>query len=261
MKARSLLAVLIVLMVFATESKARVLNPGLGRWLSRDPLGMITGASLYEYGAATPVSSLDPSGLVITTTRCTDCLNWCWKSDPVVIQLRFACNTHGTYPTPDQGVPRSAVSCANCSGSDGGFTSCAAGTPGGITICANNNYTCDNVCRVLAHELVHYCDDVRLGHCISKCYEEACSEIRAMALSGQCCPGRGWALPGESYSDCVRRNAKTSTSGFGCSPDLVDQQFARCYPSASELPICGTMVPIKPAVPFPPHIPAYPVIN
>jgi len=38
-------------------------DPGLGRWLQRDPAGYVDGASLYEYVRSMPTQSVDPTGL------------------------------------------------------------------------------------------------------------------------------------------------------------------------------------------------------
>ena len=41
----------------------RVYDSALGRWLSRDPLGLMGGANLYGYVTNTPISLVDPTGL------------------------------------------------------------------------------------------------------------------------------------------------------------------------------------------------------
>ncbi|PQO28401.1 hypothetical protein C5Y96_16065 [Blastopirellula marina] len=43
----------------------RVYHPKLGRWLTKDPLGMVDGPNLYEYCAGDPVNLVDPSGEAI----------------------------------------------------------------------------------------------------------------------------------------------------------------------------------------------------
>ncbi|RCS49490.1 RHS repeat-associated core domain-containing protein [Bremerella cremea] len=43
----------------------RVYHPKLGRWLTKDPLGMVDGPNLYEYCAGDPVNLIDPSGEAI----------------------------------------------------------------------------------------------------------------------------------------------------------------------------------------------------
>ncbi len=41
----------------------RMLNPSTGRWLSRDPLGMVDGTNMYAYVAGNPINFVDPDGL------------------------------------------------------------------------------------------------------------------------------------------------------------------------------------------------------
>jgi RHS repeat-associated protein len=43
----------------------RVLDPHLGRWTRRDPLGYVDGMSVYEYGTSKPLTSLDRLGLAV----------------------------------------------------------------------------------------------------------------------------------------------------------------------------------------------------
>lgn len=65
MKTRTVLAVLFALVVLAGICEARVLNPSLGRWLRRDPVGLVEGdMSLYSYAGSQPLWHVDPMGLV-----------------------------------------------------------------------------------------------------------------------------------------------------------------------------------------------------
>jgi RHS repeat-associated protein len=45
------------------QVRFRYLHPGLGRWVSRDPLGYVDGMSLYQYTGGNPIVFLDPTGL------------------------------------------------------------------------------------------------------------------------------------------------------------------------------------------------------
>ncbi len=40
----------------------RTMNPNTGRWLSRDPLGMVDGTNLYGYAVGNPLTFVDPMG-------------------------------------------------------------------------------------------------------------------------------------------------------------------------------------------------------
>jgi RHS repeat-associated protein len=44
-------------------NRARMLHPTLGTFTSRDPLGYVDGASLYEYVRGRPITGQDPTGL------------------------------------------------------------------------------------------------------------------------------------------------------------------------------------------------------
>jgi RHS repeat-associated protein len=45
------------------DYKARIYNPGLGRFMQPDPIGYGDGANMYAYVAGDPVNATDPSGL------------------------------------------------------------------------------------------------------------------------------------------------------------------------------------------------------
>jgi hypothetical protein len=70
MSTRILAAVVLALMVFASLGEARILNPSLGRWLSRDPARYVDGPNLYRYGVESPITARDPSGLASACASC-----------------------------------------------------------------------------------------------------------------------------------------------------------------------------------------------
>jgi len=47
------------------HNRARTLNPRLGRFMQRDPLGYVDSMNLYAYLASNPLSSVDPSGELV----------------------------------------------------------------------------------------------------------------------------------------------------------------------------------------------------
>jgi len=50
----------------------RMYDPVLMRWLTRDPIGYVDGANLYEYGQGSPLSGIDPLGLITEFLRASN---------------------------------------------------------------------------------------------------------------------------------------------------------------------------------------------
>ncbi|OYW21203.1 MAG: hypothetical protein B7Z52_01190, partial [Burkholderiales bacterium 12-64-5] len=44
--------------------RARYYHPGIGRFTSRDPMGMVDAVSPYAYVGNSPVNAIDPYGLI-----------------------------------------------------------------------------------------------------------------------------------------------------------------------------------------------------
>jgi RHS repeat-associated protein len=69
-------------------NRNRVLHPGLGRFMQRDPLGYVDGVSLYQYEQSRPLVFTDPGGLGVfdpwtqEQTRCYVRNNCCVRSIP-----------------------------------------------------------------------------------------------------------------------------------------------------------------------------------
>jgi len=92
MTTRTALVALSALVALASICQARALNPSLGRWLSRDPIGYRDGVAvipsqlapqscacrhstvipsgLYAYCSCTPIAKSDPTGLIGEWTWC-----------------------------------------------------------------------------------------------------------------------------------------------------------------------------------------------
>ncbi len=57
----------------------RYYAPGLARWITRDPLGMVDGPNVYEYVRCSPIDSHDPMGLRDYNSRKYICVKWDYK--------------------------------------------------------------------------------------------------------------------------------------------------------------------------------------
>ena len=62
-------------------------HPTVGRWLQRDPLGYVDGASLYEYCGGMPGVATDPHGLA----------SGLWNKIKEVIGGAWAVGPHDAY--------------------------------------------------------------------------------------------------------------------------------------------------------------------
>ncbi|KEG10009.1 mitochondrial inner membrane protease ATP23 [Trypanosoma grayi] len=97
--------------------------------------------------------------------------------------------------------------------------------------------TIEAVERNLRHELIHAFDDARGVVEAADCTHQACSEIRAARLSGDCFVGqelrRGRLDPLRSGMLCVRRRATLAVERNpvcrGFSERAVERVFQRCY--------------------------------
>ncbi|RNF10194.1 mitochondrial inner membrane protease ATP23 [Trypanosoma conorhini] len=97
--------------------------------------------------------------------------------------------------------------------------------------------TVETVERSLRHELIHAFDDARGVIDSSDCMHQACSEIRAARLSGDCFVGeelkRGRLDPLRSGMLCVKRRATLAVERNpicrGFSERAVERVFQRCY--------------------------------
>ncbi len=73
----------------------RAYNPGLGRWINRDPIGETLGANLYSYVNNETISVIDPSGLAAVVI----CLPpWWWQALSPLLPKGF-------QPTPPPELP------------------------------------------------------------------------------------------------------------------------------------------------------------
>ncbi|MCC6970021.1 MAG: hypothetical protein IT434_07330 [Phycisphaerales bacterium] len=242
----------------------RVYDAGLGRWTRRDPIGYKAGVNLYAYVNDEPINGQDPLGLdkAICTGGCDlgssgppkepikpakpfvppgkdcsqavkDCKN---GNSRVIEQLEKVESKCGDTPS---------INCEQCSGSEDAYhSSDRQNDPGSITICQNNIRDKMFICDAILHELQHAADKCD-GFKSTLCEDFACLEVRAVNISGQCCPGRPYRMfpppgapnPFASYEDCVKWYAKDSVknrkdkSGSPCNPgdSEVAKQINGCY--------------------------------
>jgi len=91
--------------------------------------------------------------------------------------------------------------------------------------------------RVLRHELIHAFDDTRAVIEPTNCYHQACSEVRAARMSGECSwdqeRKRGYYNPATSGMACVRRRAALAVSANpycrNTEERAVEKVFNTCY--------------------------------
>ncbi|KAH6810200.1 Ku70-binding family protein [Perilla frutescens var. frutescens] len=113
-------------------------------------------------------------------------------------------------------------------------------TPGeGIYVCCNNIKTQDDVTQLMIHELIHAYDECRAKNLDWKnCYHQACAEIRAYALGGQCHYlreyFRGYTNLRGHEQECVKRLTTLSArANPNCSEYMIkmaiDAIWETCY--------------------------------
>lgn len=128
---------------------------------------------------------------------------------PIITFLREQIRTTGDGPD----INPSNVRCRRCPPNwrqHGGFDSNY-----GILLCANNLRTRSKVEDSLAHEMIHAYDHVRFKVDPQNLRHQACTEIRASTLSGECrfmreFWSRGQYKFNQGMQDCVKRRATLS---------------------------------------------------
>jgi len=142
--------------------------------------------------------------------RCEKWRDWNYNYSPTVRFLRSQISTVG----PDLGPER--VRCMRCPfDRKGGFS-----LPHGILLCANHLTSKKRLEDTLSHELVHAYDYLRFNIDPANMRHQACTEIRASMLSGECRFLEEWlhrkqfSLTGKDgmgqFQECVRRRAVLS---------------------------------------------------
>ncbi|KAA0216207.1 MAG: hypothetical protein EDM82_04300, partial [Cyanobacteria bacterium CYA] len=178
--------------------------------------------------------------------RVSQCQAWV---DECFSENRLSHLTQPGGPCEGYGLerPPGGVTCSKCEeefeeGAQGLYwcRNTPPGIPGNeqprITLCALNLSSKTETCEVLAHEMIHWCDDQRLGGCPYKrspgdgkpedewnwaCPERACAEVRAAAFSRQCCVNGSKRRPNQTFRECVSELASGSLQANGCDPRFV----------------------------------------
>ena len=109
----------------------------------------------------------------------------------------------------------------------------------GIVVCGNHRLTQDLVNQTVIHELIHAFDDCRAANLDWKnCAHQACSEIRAGHLSGDCHYKRellrGFLKIRGHEQDCIKRRVLKSLAfnpfcGGSAAKDSMEAVWDVCY--------------------------------
>lgn len=168
--------------------------------------------------------------------RCEQWRDWNYANSPTIRFMREQIRTVG----PD--LPKEKVHCMRCPfDKKGGFD-----INFGILLCANQLVTRKRLEDTLAHEMVHAYDHLRFNVDDGNLKHQACTEIRASMLSGECRMAEEWwhrkqfKITGENgmgqFQECVRRRAVISVMGKdGCRGDepkaksIVKEVWGSCF--------------------------------
>jgi RHS repeat-associated protein len=162
----------------------RVLSSDDGKWNRRDPLGFVDGMGLYEYVRSSPMTGVDPMGLIRVENHanspadkhCTENpYDYCvpdakgfrvsgeWNNKPDLVVF-FGCPASANailfWDQLRRSCPKNClpvvVTCMVCPpGGTQGFTTPVVGTPcSSVTICTNN-LGGETIQQVINHELEH----------------------------------------------------------------------------------------------------------
>ncbi|KAK8172991.1 mitochondrial inner membrane protease atp23 [Phyllosticta citrichinensis] len=131
--------------------------------------------------------------------------DWLFQNSPVIRFLRDEINKLGGDINPMN------VRCRRCTTSQGG----GIDQDYGILICANYMRNQGHVEDTIAHEMVHAYDYMRFKVDRWNLRQQACTEIRASTLSGECRFTREFFTRGQwrftqQMQECIRRRATLS---------------------------------------------------
>ncbi len=206
--------------------RARAYDPGNGRFMQRDPFDYADGADLYEYVMSSPSLHSDAHGAAMSHQQCEEAARNAFNSNETGKKILAAIKADPKCSAP------SLPTCSCCS-SDGWGEFDPKGKS--ITLCENKLPTRGAAIEAAVHELVHAYDDCK-GTNWSSCSDRACSEIRAIDLSGQCAIKGSYRQAHESYRQCVVKYATKSTEADPkCKPaqGTVESVYNKCFADKS----------------------------
>ena len=205
-------------------------NPTDGRWCRRDPIGERSSFSLYIMVDNQPSRYRDSLGEALSVTNCENIITLVKEKNKKIREIfRLISNGRQNDGSPCR-VPE--IICECCPNANGRRDSNHfRPSDKKIRLCYNNAKSAMSLIESITHELIHALDDCN-GTSWGSCTERACSEIRAMEISGSCRRRGKHRKSNESYRDCIKRNAALSTSaGQGCNAgtEAVNTVFERCF--------------------------------
>ncbi|MBN2579528.1 MAG: autotransporter-associated beta strand repeat-containing protein [Pirellulales bacterium] len=178
-----------------------------GKWLSEDPIGLLSkDINYYRYVKNKPLFYLDSSGL-ITEEQCL-ALKIEWINTLMYQQILKNCPGFRISCVFDPGIHPLLPG-----GDEGG-----AFLPeeNRIKIVYNNINSITLARRILYHEMIHAYDKCVYKN-TDRCWDWACTEVRAHSMSGTCDEG----MPnrkGKSFEQCVMDSAAKSLRNTPCKP-------------------------------------------
>jgi mitochondrial inner membrane protease ATP23 len=164
--------------------------------------------------------------------RCEEYRDWLFQKSPIIRFMREQINELG----PNNDINSSNVRCRRCTTSQqGGFD-----RNYGILLCANELNDRSKIEDCMAHEMVHAYDHVRFKVDPDNMRHQACTEIRASMLSGECrftreFFGRQQFSVVRQLQECVRRRATLSLMARrgirdrGHAESVVDSVWESCF--------------------------------
>jgi RHS repeat-associated protein len=179
------------------ERGLRYYSPGLGRWVSRDPIGEWGGVNLSGALANNPPNRRDRLGLELTENQCQNATNYFYRFNP---DWKNKVDYWNRQPGKKKCTMEIACDC--CPGDKRGGARREVSEPYRhykVTICRDKADS-SSVYTAIAHELTHFfagcadlddafpCATMPVGqdYFDCNCAQYLCGEVRAFLQSGAC---------------------------------------------------------------------------